>query len=134
MANDFFKYLSGNENEIDLVLPVPIHRKKKRKRGYNQAELIAKGIVGQLGVDMVTDVLVSQKGKRSQTGIGRYGRWLNVGSVFGLRYEHKLKGKHVLVVDDVVTTGATLLRCIDLLKEIEGIRISVYTLAFADRL
>ena len=116
---------------IDYVVPVPLHRKKYRKRGYNQSEWIAQGIADELGVELSTESLVCRTQRESQTQKGIYERYLATREAFELLPDSSLVGAHVLLVDDVVTTGATLLACgEELIKG--GVRqVSMATLAAA---
>ena len=122
--SDFFK-------GIDLVVPVPIHPKRKRKRGYNQAALIAEGIADAISVKTQPQFLKRPRYQGSQTREHRFERWLNVSSSFEIAPKHKEKANHILLVDDVITTGATLEACVQALLGIEGIKISVFSLAQA---
>lgn len=97
-------------NDIDLIIPVPIHSSKKRKRGYNQSEMIARGISKETGIP-VSNNLVAYQAHSTQTRKNAIGRWLNSEGIFGAIGEEGLDGRHVLIVDDVITTGATMIRC-----------------------
>ncbi len=122
---------SGFFKGIDLMLPVPLHWWKHIQRGYNQSEAIAQGIEKATGIP-IGDNLVARRGHSSQTAKGAYSRWKNTEDVFAVRNADELAGKHVLVVDDVITTGATLLRCCEAIhKASPTTRISVLTLAAA---
>lgn len=127
----FGKVLVNNENyqDIDIVIPVPIHAKKVKKRGYNQSEILAHAIALNMNKKMITNVLTKQKATETQTRKTRFLRWENVKDVFTLQNTEQLRHKHVLLVDDVITTGATLESCARLLLSIEGVRISIASLA-----
>lgn len=114
---------------IDCVIPIPLHKKKQRKRGYNQSEWIAKGLSEAMGVTCVCDVLVREQYNETQTKKGRFSRWLNVKEVFSLRAADKIEGHHVLVCDDVLTTGATMEAALHELQKVHDVRTSVVTLA-----
>ena len=118
-------------NKVDVVVPVPLHKKKLKQRGYNQSEFIAIGVARVLNCEMNTDLLKRMEHSESQTKKSKYERWENVGAAFTLTNENQYIGKHILLVDDVVTTGATLEACCKKLKEIEGVKLSVGTLASA---
>lgn len=124
-ASDFFR-------DVDVIIPVPLHPRKQRMRGYNQSECIAKGIVAVTGIPLDTSSVIRKKHTESQTSRFTYERWENVNGIFYLRRPDRFIGKHILLVDDVLTTGATTTACADVFREIEGIRISVLTLAVAD--
>ena len=115
---------------IDVLLPVPLSRKRLRQRGYNQSEELARGISEVTHLPLVTKAVIRKHFVRSQTQLTRYERQENVADMFELRDDHLIKGKHVLLIDDICTTGATLIACIDVLKNIPGIRLSVLTLGF----
>ena len=123
---------SGFFQGIDVIIPVPLHKRKQRIRGYNQSEWIARGISAVTGICIDTEVIVRQKHTETQTRKSAFERWENVDGIFALHHADSLKGKHVLVVDDVLTTGATTVACASRLVEIEGVRISVLTLAVAE--
>jgi len=116
---------------IDLIIPVPLHPKKQKLRGYNQSEWIGKGISIILNKPQDTSTLIRVKENPSQTRKSVYERFENTEGIFKLSDCTILKGKHVLLVDDVLTTGSTLEACILALLETEGIKISVFTLAVA---
>ncbi len=116
---------------VDMVIPVPLHKKRMRERGYNQSEHIAIGLAEVLDVEVNAKSLQRTAYKGSQTKLHRTERWRNVAGNFEVKNENKLSGKHVLLVDDVLTTGATIEACCEALNVVEGIRISVATLARA---
>lgn len=116
---------------IDLILPVPMHTLKKLKRGYNQSEVIAKTIAESTGIP-VGDNLRAVKGHATQTRRTVYERHANVSGLFDVTAPEELNGLHVLLVDDVITSGATLHACaLALTRRTPGVRISVVTLATA---
>jgi len=118
-------------DKVDVVVPVPIHKKKLKQRGYNQSEFIAIGVAKVLNCEINTTLLIRMDRLESQTKKSKYERWENVGSAFTLTDSNQYRGKHILLVDDVVTTGATLEACCKKLKEIEGAKLSIGTLASA---
>ena len=113
--SDFF-------SDIDVLLPVPLSSKRLRQRGYNQSEMLARGVSDK--------ALCRKEFHQSQTKLTRWQRQENVADTFHLVDDSRLKGRHVLLIDDVCTTGATLIACANALKDVEGIRISVLTLGF----
>jgi ComF family protein len=117
--------------QIDFIIPVPLHTKKQHKRGYNQSEMICKGLSFYLPAILRTDILYRKTFTETQTRKSRYERWENVEDVFGVHQAHELNGKHVLLVDDVVTTGATLEGCAQVMKKAADVKISIVTLAYA---
>lgn len=116
---------------IDAIVPIPLHPKKLRKRGYNQSEMLAQGISSVTAVPVWTDVLARNQFTETQTHKSQYERWMNVSEVFVCTAPARLEGKHILLVDDVLTTGATLIACADVLKAVRNLKISVLTLALA---
>jgi len=118
-------------SEIDLIAPVPLHPQKLRKRGYNQAEWIARGIAESMNKPVNTKSLTRCFFTETQTRKKRFERWENVETVFGLVHPEMFDGKHILLIDDVITTGATLEACIQAVLSAADTKISVATLAFA---
>lgn len=116
---------------IDAIVPIPLHPKKFRERGYNQSEMLAKGISLVTSIPLWTNVLERKRFTETQTHKSQYERWMNVSEVFVCKNVHMLEEKHILLVDDVLTTGATLIACADVLKKVSGIKISILTLALA---
>lgn len=116
---------------VDIVVPVPLHRKKLRARGYNQSEMIAKGLCLSLGKPLVTDLLERVDFTDTQTRKSRYDRFINVSGSFRINETISLQNKHVLLVDDVVTTGSTLEACAEVLLKGGAGKISVAALAVA---
>jgi ComF family protein len=115
--------------DADVLVPVPLHPKKERKRGYNQSEQIACGFSAVLRRPVVSNVLYRQTQTDTQTHKSAYERRLNVEKAFAVRDPYTLAGKHILLVDDVITTGATSASCIEALSAIPHIRISLFFLA-----
>jgi ComF family protein len=123
---------SAYYNNIDFIIPVPMHPSKERVRGYNQAEVFALGLSVGLEKTVMTKALRKTRQTISQTKKNRFARLENVNEVFKLGKEAKqLKNKHVLLVDDVLTTGSTIEACATELLAIEGIKISIATIAIA---
>lgn len=117
---------------VDVIVPVPLHKRKLRKRGYNQSEWIARGISQSLEKPLSTGNLYRKTYTSTQTQKNRMERWQNVKDVFGVKRPDEFSGKHILLIDDVITTGATLEACAAQLLNIENTRVSIVTLAFAD--
>lgn len=118
-------------DKVDAIVPVPIHIRKKRKRGYNQSDCIAKGMAETMNIPVYENVLYQKKEISSQTSRSRYGRWENVHFNFAVRNEHLLDQKTIMVVDDVLTTAATLEACVRALNEVVDCKVVVATLAYA---
>ena len=131
----FHGYISEKSTiyaQIDILLPVPLSRARLKKRGYNQSELLAKGISNVIHLPVSKGAILRSRDNVSQTHKSSYARWENADGLFVVgETAPDLKGKHVLLIDDVLTTGATLVACADALREIEDIQISVLTLAWA---
>lgn len=119
---------------IDMVIPVPLHAKKLKKRGYNQVTTFGKAIASRLHCDYNDTILIRVLEGNSQTKKNRIKRWEGVKNAFAVTIPEKIKGKHILLVDDVITTGATLESCYIALQKAEIATISVATIAFAERL
>jgi ComF family protein len=116
---------------IDLVVPVPLHPKKEKARGFNQSALIAEGLAEALSISAVLHGLRRIRSTESQTRKTRAERIANVDGAFALRQSKKLMGKHVLLVDDVLTTGATIEACATAVLALPGTQVSVATIAIA---
>jgi ComF family protein len=116
---------------FDAIIPVPLHEKKRLKRGYNQSEEFAKGMSQGLNIPIYDQVLLRQRNAQTQTALSREQRWNNVAQDYILQQSETLEGKHLLLVDDVLTTGATLEACGRLLLSIPGLSLSVATIAIA---
>jgi ComF family protein len=114
---------------VDTLIPVPLHRKKEKKRGYNQSEHIANGIASIYGCKTDKTAIVRMTDTESQTHKSVYERFTNVEKIFSCTDTAQLSGKHILLVDDVITTGATLSACIATLSEIPQINISLFSLS-----
>ena len=122
---------SPDFTSIDLIIPVPLHPKKYKIRGYNQSEWIGKGISTILDKPQDISILVRIRENATQTKKSVYERFENTEGIFELRDKTLLEGKHVLLVDDVLTTGSTLEACVKALLETKGIKVSIFTLAVA---
>lgn len=122
---------SGFFDGIDGLLPMPLASKRRRQRGYNQSEMIAKGISEVTGIPVASNVVVRKSFERSQTQLDDWERRENVKGAFVLKAEEvDLEGRHLLVIDDIVTTGATILACTSVLKNVKDIKLSVLSLGF----
>lgn len=118
---------------VEGIIPVPLHPRKERERGYNQSAMFAQGISEILQVPVWANALQRKSFTSTQTRKKRMERFENVGDVFEVVQEQALSGKHLLLVDDVLTTGATLEMCGRALLDIPGTQLSLATIAIADR-
>jgi ComF family protein len=120
---------TDNYKDIQLIVPIPLHPKKQRKRGYNQSEQIALGIAESTGWAIDSSSVIRTHYTTTQTSKTRLERWENVAEIFTVKQPIKLANKHILLVDDVITTGATIEACAQQLVNIDGCRVSVAALA-----
>lgn len=116
---------------IDAVVPVPLHKKKLRKRGYNQVTKFGQQIANSLQIEYIDNVLIKSTNTNSQVHKNRISRWLSNSEIFNTKNIDKITNKHILLVDDIVTTGATLESCITVLQKAENVKISIATMAVA---
>ena len=122
--------VTGAFEGVDMLVPIPLTRRRFRQRGYNQAEQIALGISAVTGIPVRTDVLKRVVNRESQTRLDREQRMANAAGVFVLADAASLPGRHVMLVDDVMTTGTTMDSAILQLKDVPDIRISVFAWAW----
>lgn len=122
---------SSEFSAVDLVCPVPLHPSKEKKRGYNQSWWIASGIAKQMQKNLSDDNLKRVTATETQTRKSRFARWKNVEGIFELENPGEFSGKHILLVDDVVTTGSTLEACAQSVLSKTDAKISIATLATA---
>ncbi len=116
---------------VDIIVPVPLHAKKLKMRGFNQSEWIANGMAEAVGLPVNTTHLLREKFSETQTKKNRFQRWQNVKDIFYVKDHNLFQNKHILLIDDVITTGSTLESCWLVLQNCNGIKISIATLAFA---
>ena len=116
---------------VDIILPIPLHAKKRKKRGYNQSECIAEGIAKATQKQIDTTSLVRVVETVTQTKKSRYARWENASDIFQLTSANTLTDSHILLVDDIVTTGATIESATQQLLSLNGIKISIACLGYA---
>ena len=126
---------SGNFEDIDLIIPIPLHFRRRLRRGYNQSEQLAIGVARKMGVAYDFRAVRRHLYNESQTLKSRTERWDNVEEIFEVRRAERLRGRHILLVDDVLTTGATITSCASaIIKACGGdVRISVASLAVSRR-
>ncbi|WP_374166926.1 ComF family protein [Arcticibacter sp. MXS-1] len=118
------------KQKVDFIIPVPLHRDRLKKRGYNQSERIAAGLAQSLDCTVLTDCLIREIPTETQTRKSRQLRLDNMEHVFGLRQPERIAGRHILLVDDVVTSGATLEACALCLSAVPGVKVSVLAAAY----
>ncbi len=118
-------------SSVDVICPVPLHPEKEKKRGYNQSWWIASGMARQMNKELSADNLQRITATETQTRKNRFERWQNVEGIFELLDPEKFEGKHILLVDDVVTTGSTLEASAQAILSKTNARVSIATLAFA---
>ncbi len=123
---------AGIANTFDAIIPVPLHRSRLRHRGYNQSLLLAQGFSDVTGIPVLTDILLRHQSAQTQTRLSAVERYLNVQGDFSLgKNAHSARGKTLLLIDDVFTTGATSEACLETLNKIDGVRLGLATLAYA---
>ena len=122
---------SGFFDGIDGIVPVPLAKKRQRQRGYNQSQEIAQGVYEITGLPIYNKVVRRSTYKGSQTNKGRWERNENVEQVFELIDPAAIQGRHLLLIDDVVTTGATIIACAKELLKAGHVKLSILTLGFA---
>lgn len=124
-------YDSELYKNIDYVVPVPLHPKREKKRGYNQSDSISKGIAEGLKIQTNTKFLYRNVATETQTKKSKEERWKNVENIFCVRHSKALEGKHILLVDDVITTGSTIEACANTILQIKDTKVSIACLAVA---
>lgn len=122
---------SDKFNDVLKVIPVPLHPGKQRKRGYNQSEQIAIGLAKAMNIEMDATSFVRTVDTETQTRKSRFARWENVKEIFKVTSAEALANRHILLVDDVITTGATLESAAHMLLNIEGVKLSVACIGYA---
>lgn len=122
---------TGFFDGIDLLVAIPLSRKRQRQRGYNQSLLLAQGIGEVTGLKVGHKVVRRTQFQQSQTKMDLWERRKNVEGVFQLVEGERIRGKHILLIDDVVTTGATVSACARELLQVEGVKVSILSLGFA---
>ena len=134
----YLGHILGNElgqtnwiKKVDMIIPVPLHPKKQAARGYNQSSIIAHAMGKALHIPVDEKILVRKKHTESQTKKTREERVKNMAGAFELDLQLPMKNKHVLLVDDVLTTGATMEACGQILVGIEGVKLSFATIGIA---
>lgn len=118
--------------EIDCIIPVPLHPKKLRERGYNQVAKFGKILSKHLQIEYIDNKLLRISTSKTQTFKARFERFNNIDTTFYLKNTTEFTNKHILLIDDVITTGATLEACINQFKNIKNCRVSVLTMAYTE--
>ena len=121
----FFSILKS----YDTIIPVPISKKRRKERGYNQSELIAKEMAKNLGIEYNTDCLIKVKNIVEQSKLNKEERQKNIQGVYELHKQNRLQNKKILLIDDIYTTGSTVNECCKILKQASPKQIEVFTLA-----
>jgi ComF family protein len=122
---------AGLATQFDLILPVPLHPTKLKKRGYNQSDTFAEGLSGAMAVTWSHQVLLRNTASATQTRKKRLERWKNVERIFEVGDNSQVQGKRILLVDDVITTGATFESCVEVLQEAGSAEVSIAAIAAA---
>ena len=123
----------SNRFNVEALIPLPLFPAKEKRRGYNQATILCEGMAEYMNIPVLNDVIIRPQFTETQTKKGRIERWLNMEGKFILKNSAAIRNKHILLVDDVVTTGATLEACGTELLKAENVRMSVATLCYASR-
>ena len=123
---------SDSFKTIDVVVPVPLHKTKEKKRGYNQVDKFAKALAIALNAEYNTKTLIKNLATKTQVFKDRLKRSSNIDANFAIAEKELLKGKHILLVDDIITTGATIEACSNALFMIDDLKLSIATMAITD--
>ena len=121
---------SNRFERMDCIIPVPLHQKKLKSRGYNQVTTFGKSLAKILNITYDETILVKISSTKTQTKKLRFDRWKNVQELFEVQNKYRLINKHILLIDDIITTGATLEACCEALSKIEGLKISIACIAY----
>lgn len=116
---------------VDVLIPIPLHNKRQRERGYNQAELLCRGLHEVTQIPVASDAVTRERYNVTQTKKKRYERYINAKELFRVNTPELLENKHVLLIDDVITTGSTMISCGEVLLDVKGLRLSLASLAVA---
>jgi ComF family protein len=117
-------------NDIDVIIPVPLHKKRLHERGYNQVTTFCEALEKNLAIPIIDSVLVKSINLKSQIQKSKENRLETNKNVFSIENAHKIEGKHILLVDDIFTTGATIEACAKEILKIKNTRISIVTMAY----
>ncbi|MDX1773202.1 ComF family protein [Oceanihabitans sediminis] len=119
-------------HNIDVVIPVPLHKKKRRKRGFNQVTKFGEEIAKALQADFNENCLIKITNTKSQVTKKRFARWQANQELFTIKNPEQIENKHILLVDDIITTGATMEACIEVLNKAKNVKISIATMAIVN--
>jgi len=119
-------------DDIDFIIPIPLHKKREDQRGFNQAEVIANGVSNIIKAPVLNNVVGRVINNKSQTNRNRLDRSINTEDIFKVMNLKPLEGKHILLLDDVITTGATMISCGNSLLRVKDLKLSVAGLAVAN--
>lgn len=128
LAEDILR--SKRFKDVDCIIPVPLHKRKRKKRGYNQVSKFGISLSDKLNIPFYENILLKKNAINTQTKLLRLDRWKNVEELFYLENKEQLYNKHILLIDDIVTTGATLEACYLALNKCENIKISIACMAY----
>jgi ComF family protein len=128
---DFVNHNHLDIHQFDLILPIPLHATRKRERGYNQSELLAIQIAQSFNINIINNILIKQRSTESHALLDKKERWTNIQGAFRIRRSKELKNKSILLIDDLLTTGATASEAAKILKENGAKTVGVFTLAIA---
>ncbi len=117
-------------NEVDIMIPLPLNARRFKKRGYNQAAILCEGIASICSKPIMNDAVIRKVNTETQTHKGRITRWENMDGVFAVAKPEAIQNKHILLVDDIVTTGASLEACGAEILKVPGTTLSIATLAY----
>jgi ComF family protein len=131
MGNDLLA--SNRFNKIDALIPLPLFPAKEKRRGYNQATILCEGMAEVMNIEIFGDVITRTQHTETQTKKGRMERWINMEGKFELLQPGKIKNKHVLLVDDIITTGATLEACGQELMKTPNLKLSLAAFCYSNR-
>lgn len=119
-------------SKVEYVIPIPLHKKKERIRGYNQAACFSEGLASGMEIKSLPNGIKRIKHTDTQTKKNRFDRYTNVSEVFAIADSKALRGKHILLVDDVITTGSTLYACAKVLLDVKDVKVYIAAIAFAE--
>lgn len=122
---------SNQFTTIDYIIPIPLHPTRQKFRGYNQSELLGQGMSQVLNIPMLIDVVARERYNKTQTKKKRYERYINSQELFRVRNPEKIESKHILLLDDVITTGSTMESCGEVLLDVNDLTLSLASLAVA---